>query len=61
MIESSARCYLMVDHQKFDRTALYLLAHLDVFDGIITSTELAKDRADALREVGIPLHFAATD
>ena len=58
MMESSARCFLMADHHKFERTALYLLARLDEFDGVITNSVLAKHKADALRRDGISLYLA---
>jgi DeoR/GlpR family transcriptional regulator of sugar metabolism len=58
MIASSARRYLMANHQKFGRTALHLFTDLGVFDGVITSRALAGDRLEALRQEGIRLHFA---
>jgi DeoR/GlpR family transcriptional regulator of sugar metabolism len=61
MIASAARRYLMVDHQKFGRTALHLLADLEDFDGVVTSDALERARAEALRQDGIRLHFAEGD
>lgn len=58
MIASSAKRYLMVDHQKFGRTALHLLSDLSVFDQVITTDALADDKAQALRNDGIKLYFA---
>lgn len=61
MIASSAQRYLMVDHQKFGRTALHLLSDLDVFDGVVTSRALSPDTAEALQQDGISLYFAEED
>ncbi len=58
MIASAARCYLLVDHQKFGRTALHRLADLDAFDGVVTSDALDPDLAQLLTDQGIALHFA---
>ncbi|KQT86145.1 DeoR/GlpR family DNA-binding transcription regulator [Aurantimonas sp. Leaf443] len=58
MIASSARRYLLVDHQKFGRTALHLLTDLGVFDAVVTSAALGPERAEALRREGINLTFA---
>jgi len=61
MIASAAQRYLMVDHQKFGRTALHLLADLEDFDGVVTSDALERTRAETLRQDGIRLHFAERD
>lgn len=58
MIESSSKCYLMADHQKFNRTALHLLAGLEAFDGVVTSNALDPEKAEALRQDGISIYFA---
>ncbi|MEF2553295.1 DeoR/GlpR family DNA-binding transcription regulator [Aurantimonas sp. A2-1-M11] len=58
MIASSAQRYLMVDHRKFGRTALHLFTDLGVFDGVVTSTALPRERAAALEEDGIRLYLA---
>lgn len=58
MIASSSKCYLMADHQKFNRTALHLLAGLEVFDGVVTSNALDPAKAEALRQDGISIYFA---
>ncbi|KQT57353.1 MULTISPECIES: DeoR/GlpR family DNA-binding transcription regulator [unclassified Aureimonas] len=58
MIGSSARRYLLVDHGKFGRTALHLLTDLGVFDGVVTSSALALETAESLRQGGVTLHFA---
>lgn len=61
MIASAARRFLMVDHQKFGRTALHLLADLKTFDGVITTEALSDDKAQALQGADIKLHFAKED
>ena len=61
MIAASTRRYLMVDHQKFGHTALHLFTKLDVFDGVITTDALAKDKVNMLRDAGVTLHFAGKD
>lgn len=61
MIASAAKRYLMVDHQKFGRTALHLLADLKSFDGVITTDALPNDKAKALQGADIKLHFATGD
>lgn len=58
MIDSSAQRYLMADHEKFGRTALHLFTDLGVFDGVVTSNELAAEKARALHDRGIRLHYA---
>lgn len=61
MIASSARRYLMADHQKFGRTALHLLSGLDEFDAVVTTRALAPEKAEELRQAGITLCFAEED
>jgi len=58
MIESSSSAYLMVDHQKFGKTALHVFSHLSEFDGIIVSPRLPKDTVRDLRQEGVRLHFS---
>ena len=58
MIRSSARRYLLVDHEKFGRTALHFLADLDAFDGVVTGAPLPADAGKALSDGGITLHIA---
>ena len=61
MIASSAESYLMVDHFKFGRTALHLFTDLGVFDGVVTSQALPREKAAALEEDGIRLYLAEED
>ncbi len=58
MIASATRKYLLVDHGKFGRSALYHLATLDRFDGIVTGSAPDAAVADALASSGIPLFVA---
>lgn len=58
MMASSAKRYLMVDHKKFSRTALHLLADLHSFDGVITTDALPEETTKALQGADIKLHFA---
>ncbi|QQA41430.1 DeoR/GlpR family DNA-binding transcription regulator [Pelagovum pacificum] len=53
MIASASRRYLLVDHQKFGRTALHMMSDLDVFDGVVTSGDLDPRQATLLRDNGI--------
>ena len=55
MVKSAARKYLMVDHDKFGRSALHFLTGLDAFDAVLTGAEVADEHAATLREAGIPL------
>ena len=61
MIASAAKRYLMVDHRKFGRNALHLLADLKSFDGIVTTDALSHDKAKVLQGADIKLHFAKGD
>lgn len=58
MIRSAARRYLLVDHEKFGRTALHFMADLDAFDGVVTGAPLARETGLALKERGVRLHVA---
>ena len=58
MMRSAARRYLLVDHEKFGRTALHFLADLDDFDGVVTGARLPQDAARVLGDRGITLHVA---
>ena len=58
MLGACARSYLMVDGQKFGRTALYKLADLSRYDGVVTGASLDEGVADALRRDGVGLHYA---
>jgi DeoR/GlpR family transcriptional regulator of sugar metabolism len=58
MIASSARRYLLVNHEKFGRTALHLFTDIAVFDGVVTSTALPDEMSEPLRLDGVRLFFA---
>lgn len=58
MVQASAASYLMVDHQKFGKTALHLFSELNEFDGVITSSDIDPEVADTLRREGIPLYLS---
>ena len=58
MMSSSAKCYLMVDHQKFGRTALHYFCELSEFDGVVTSNALSSEICNALTGDGINLYLA---
>ncbi|OCP39173.1 DeoR/GlpR family DNA-binding transcription regulator [Ensifer sp. LC163] len=55
MAKSAARKYLLVDHDKFGRSALHFLTGLDAFDAVLTGAEVADEHAAALGEAGIRL------
>ena len=61
MIRSSAKHFLMVDHQKFGRTALHYLSDLSAFDGVITTSALPDATKTNLAAQGIRLHFAVDE
>lgn len=56
MLEAASRSYLMVDRQKFGRTALHKLADLSAYAGVVTAASLDPEIAAALRRDGIGLH-----
>lgn len=58
MIEAGTRRYLLVDHQKFGRTALHQIADLRNFDAVITSAPLDEEYQRPLNEAGIRLIIA---
>lgn len=58
MIASSVNKYLMVDHQKFDRTALHRLSELQTFNGVITTSLLPEQKVSELQLDGITVYFA---
>lgn len=58
MISAGSRAYLLVDHQKFGRTALHHLADLSAFAGVITGVPLPPHHATPLTDAGIPLILA---
>jgi DeoR/GlpR family transcriptional regulator of sugar metabolism len=59
MIASAAKACLLVNHQRFDRTALHVLADLADFDLVITDDTPATAARDALDKADIALKIAA--
>jgi DeoR/GlpR family transcriptional regulator of sugar metabolism len=60
MLAAADRRYLLLDHSKFDRTALYLLTDLKEFDAIITSLPPSAAACAALRDADVPLEIVAS-
>lgn len=58
MIAAAAISCLLVNHQRFGRTALHMLADLAEFDCIITDDTPAHDEVEALAEAGLTLTIA---
>ena len=61
MIGSAARTCLLVNHQRFGRTALHVLADLADFDTIITDAAPEPESRAALSRAGIVLRLAQTE
>jgi DeoR/GlpR family transcriptional regulator of sugar metabolism len=57
MMAVAQKRILLVDHTKFDRTALHLLAGLTDFDMVLATDGLAADRRDALLRAGVNLRI----
>ena len=55
MAKAAKRTYLLVDHDKFGRSALHFLTGLDAFDAVLTGAEVAAEHAAPLEEAGIRL------
>ena len=55
MMRSAARTYLVVDHEKFGKSALHFLTALDGFDAVLTGAEIGVTYETALEEAGINL------
>ncbi len=59
MLAAAERSFLLVDHTKFEKTALTVLADLSAFELIITSTALSPTARRAVEEEG--LHVRLVD
>jgi DeoR/GlpR family transcriptional regulator of sugar metabolism len=59
MIASAERRFLLVDHGKFQKTALNVLADLSVFDCVITGEGLAAEARCALDEANVPVRVVS--
>ncbi|MFP8965189.1 DeoR/GlpR family DNA-binding transcription regulator [Pokkaliibacter sp. CJK22405] len=55
MMASAARTCLLINHNRFGRTALHVLADLSEFDTVITDKAPADDARAALEKAGIEL------
>jgi DeoR/GlpR family transcriptional regulator of sugar metabolism len=58
MIASAAKTCLLVNHQRFGRQALHVLAELSDFDIIITDAQPDPEASAALAQAGIALRLA---
>jgi DeoR/GlpR family transcriptional regulator of sugar metabolism len=59
-LASAERSVLLVDHTKFNNSALHMCARLDAFDEVITTDLVDPQVADALRKSGVPLSQIST-
>jgi len=59
MMASSTRCCLLVNHQRFGRTALHALADLSDFAAVITDVAPAAATLAELHEAGVTLTIAS--
>jgi len=59
MTASAARTCLLVNHQRFGRPALHVMANLSDFDAIITDSSPGAAILDELEQAGIRLTIAA--
>ena len=53
MVAIADRKILMLDHSKFGKRALTLIATLDAFDELITDTQADQAMLDGARELGL--------
>lgn len=60
MMAAASRICLLVNHHRFDRSALHVLADLSDFHLVITDDEPPTDARAALDKAGIALHVAKT-
>jgi DeoR/GlpR family transcriptional regulator of sugar metabolism len=58
MMAASAKSCLLVNHQRFNRTALHVLADLSDFDAVITDSQPAPEAMSGLRKSGVALTIA---
>lgn len=61
MLKASKKAYLMVDHQKFGRIALHVLAGLEEFDGVIVNREPDAKSLSQLNQAKIKIIIAEKD
>ena len=60
MLRSARRRYLLVDHSKLGRDALYGVAGLTCFDLVIVDDQASPDALSELQEHGVPYEVART-
>ena len=58
MMAAAGRCYLLINHARFGRSALHVLADLTTFDGIITDDDPPDGERAAIEKAGITLTVA---
>ena len=58
MLRSARRRFLLVDHSKLGRDALYGVARLTCFDLVIVDEQASPDALSELREHGVPYEIA---
>lgn len=58
MMAASEKCCLLVNHQRFNRTALHVLADLSDFDMVVTDSEPSADAMSGLKKSGVTLTIA---
>ena len=58
MIERAAQCYLLADHSKFGKDALYRVTDLAAMTAVITGTEIGPELLEAVRAAGIEVLMA---
>lgn len=61
LIAAADRRFLLVDHSKFDRTALNVLADLADFSAVITGAGPSASTASALEQAGIAIEIASPE
>ena len=57
MMAVAQKRVLLLDHHKFDRTALHTLGDLSEFEAVLVTSGLASEKMQALREAGIPVQL----
>lgn len=60
MMSASSQRILLVDHSKFNKVALHLMADLTAFDKVLVSEGLAAEEIGRLEEAGVKLHVVRT-
>ena len=58
MMASAQRRYLLVDHNKFNKTALHKVASLKDFDAVIVDSGIDQQTLIRLQEGGVPVEIA---